>query len=62
VTPEDYSLNPNEFKMYSRVLDPDEIKEAMELDAAVESTGKAATTWARLKIHPLCGGNEERYR
>ena len=41
----------DEFKIYSRVLDPDEIKEAMGKQSAVEFTAKAAITWGELKLN-----------
>ncbi|MFC1715395.1 LamG domain-containing protein [Candidatus Poribacteria bacterium] len=39
----------DELKIYSRALDPDEIKQAMEAKSAVDFTAKVATTWGELK-------------
>ena len=39
----------DEFRIYSLVLEPDEIKEVVEAGSAVELAGKAATTCAELK-------------
>ena len=39
----------DEFKVYSRVLEPDEIKAVMEAQQAVDPPRKAATTWGKLK-------------
>ena len=39
----------DEFKIYSRVLEPDEIKEAMEARSAIEPVGKVSIMWGRLK-------------
>lgn len=39
----------DEFRMYSTVLNPDEVVEAMETGAAVEPLHKAAVIWARLR-------------
>ncbi len=40
----------DEFMLYSRALEPDEIKKDMEATAPVESTGRLTTTWSRLKL------------
>ncbi len=39
----------DEFKIYSRVLDPDEIKEAMAANVAVRPIEKTAAIWGELK-------------
>lgn len=39
----------DDFRMYNRALEPDEVVEVMEEKSAVSSTGKLAVTWGNVK-------------
>ena len=39
----------DDVRIYQRTLEPDEVVEVMEEDAAVDSAGKLATTWGMIK-------------